>query len=257
MLRSMHQLFGFALEARDGRIGRVDDFFFDDCVWRVRYLVADTGGWTDQKEVLISPSTLRAPVSEAGSLPVSLTREEVRNSPEVDTHKPVSRQMEEALSLYYGWPAYWSMEPFALAEGSELNRTAPQEAQGEPSGDPHLRSARDLAGYEIRASDAETSAGTVTDLILDDEIWKVRYIVARQRPDEDKEVSSVRHILLNPWWTREIDWGMRAMHFDLTMEKLRQSPGFDSAAQPLNREFETQLHHHYGLPAYWTREEVK
>ena len=29
----------------DGLIGKVDDFYFDDEDWRIRYLVVDTGKW--------------------------------------------------------------------------------------------------------------------------------------------------------------------------------------------------------------------
>ena len=40
-------------------------------------------------------------------LPVSVTREQVRRSPDVDSHKPVSRQHEIEQCAYYGYPYYW------------------------------------------------------------------------------------------------------------------------------------------------------
>ena len=58
MLRSAKQMFGYAIEARDGRIGKVEDFYFDDTAWRVRYLIGETGGWLTRKAVLISPAAL-------------------------------------------------------------------------------------------------------------------------------------------------------------------------------------------------------
>ena len=45
MLRNVKDLRGYAIRATDGVIGRVDDFYFDDEDWGVRYLVVDTGGW--------------------------------------------------------------------------------------------------------------------------------------------------------------------------------------------------------------------
>ena len=45
MLRRAKDLNGYKLDARDGEIGKVKEFYFDDHSWTVRYLVADTGGW--------------------------------------------------------------------------------------------------------------------------------------------------------------------------------------------------------------------
>ncbi len=45
MLRKPKDLNGYKLDARDGEIGEVKEFYFDDQSWTVRYLIADTGGW--------------------------------------------------------------------------------------------------------------------------------------------------------------------------------------------------------------------
>jgi hypothetical protein len=55
MLRSIKQLCGDKLGASDGDIGHVQDFFFDDRNWTVRYVIADTGSWLPGRQVLISP----------------------------------------------------------------------------------------------------------------------------------------------------------------------------------------------------------
>ena len=44
MLQRAKELSGYTLGARDGEIGKVGEFYFDDQNWTVRYLVADTGG---------------------------------------------------------------------------------------------------------------------------------------------------------------------------------------------------------------------
>jgi len=36
-----------------------------------------------------------------------LTKKQVENSPNIDTHQPVSRQHEAAYLGYYGYPYYW------------------------------------------------------------------------------------------------------------------------------------------------------
>ena len=39
MLRNVKDLRGYAIRATDGVIGHVDDFYFDDEAWAIRYLV--------------------------------------------------------------------------------------------------------------------------------------------------------------------------------------------------------------------------
>ena len=39
---------GYQLESLDGEIGKVEEFYFDDHHWTIRYLVADTGNWLSQ-----------------------------------------------------------------------------------------------------------------------------------------------------------------------------------------------------------------
>ena len=49
MLIKAKTLKGYKLEGRDGEIGKVEEFYFDDQYWTIRYLVADTrgtGSWT-------------------------------------------------------------------------------------------------------------------------------------------------------------------------------------------------------------------
>ena len=58
MLRRAKELTGYKLGARDGEIGKVKEFYFDDQSWTVRYLIADTGGWLTGRQVLISPYAL-------------------------------------------------------------------------------------------------------------------------------------------------------------------------------------------------------
>ena len=46
---------GTTIAAKDGEIGSVQDLYFDDLTWTVRYLVVDTGTWLPGRQVLISP----------------------------------------------------------------------------------------------------------------------------------------------------------------------------------------------------------
>jgi sporulation protein YlmC with PRC-barrel domain len=55
MLHNLTDLKGSTINARDGEIGEVEDFYFDDEKWAIRYLVVSTGSWLSGRRVLISP----------------------------------------------------------------------------------------------------------------------------------------------------------------------------------------------------------
>ena len=99
MLRQAKEFKSYKLRARDGDIGNAKEFYFDDRYWTVRYLVADTGGWLSDRQVLISPYAL-SPANDAERvLPVDLTKKQIEESPSLDSDQPVSRQYELE---YYG-----------------------------------------------------------------------------------------------------------------------------------------------------------
>ena len=104
MLRNVKDLRGYRIRASDGVIGKVDDFYFDDETWAIRYLVVDTGTWLSGRKVLISPIALGHAGWMGRQLPVALTRAQVERSPDIDTKKPVSRQHEAQYLGYYGYP---------------------------------------------------------------------------------------------------------------------------------------------------------
>ena len=107
MLRNASAIDGYAIEASDGRLGTVSDFLFDDVSWMVRWLVVDTGNWLSGRKVLLPPSVLGHPDAEAKKFPVRLTMQQVKDSPDIDTERPVSRQIETGIYDYYGWSPYW------------------------------------------------------------------------------------------------------------------------------------------------------
>src|SRR5205809_6020840 len=107
MLRSASEWDGYSIQATDGEIGHVAEFLFDDEKWTIRYLVVDTGGWLPGRRVLISPIALGETDWPGHRLHVKLTRQQVEESPVIDTDKPVSRQHEVSYYQYYRWPYYW------------------------------------------------------------------------------------------------------------------------------------------------------
>ncbi len=54
-LRSISELMGYEMQARDGDLGRVEDFLVDDEDWSIHELIVDAHKWHPGKRVLISP----------------------------------------------------------------------------------------------------------------------------------------------------------------------------------------------------------
>ena len=241
MLRCLSGLTAYRISAVDGEIGKVKDFFFDDAEWVVRYFVVDAGSWLNRNRVLIPPALVHQPEWEGRILPVSLTVEQVKNSPDVDTDKPVSRQHELAIAATVGLAPYWAPMPDAppLAVSLPQLPLPPEEVDG----DTHLRSVNHVTGYRVHATDGEI--GKAFDFIADDEKWSIRY-VALATGDWLPE----KKVLVAPKWIEYVSWEAREVAVSLSREDIRNSPDYDPLA-PVNREYEVRLYDYYGRPRYW------
>ncbi len=183
MEHNINSLINNSIEATDGDIGEVKDFYFDDQTWDIRYLIVKTGSWLSGKEVLISPAALVNTCWKNEFFPVNLTKEQIRNSPDIDTNKPVSRQQEIALYEHYAWEGYWLS---GLYPGGYLGVSIPFPKMDEKpplevvndkkaNAELHLRSTQRINGYHIHASDGDI--GHVNDFIIDDNTWQITHIV--------------------------------------------------------------------------------
>ncbi|MGC4075230.1 MAG: PRC-barrel domain-containing protein [Nibricoccus sp.] len=259
MLRNAKTLERHELLARDGTIGHVKDLYFDDQQWNVRYFVVDAGSWLLSRKVLISPLAVDVPNWEKKILPVSLTKDQVKNSPGIDTDKPVSRQHEASLSDYYGWPYYWSdpvftalafagpmgAMPSAAAVQADAERTLALDAEaaaGHAEYDPHLRSVNAIIGHHIEARDGEI--GHVEDFLVEDRTWEIRYLVVNT-----SNWLPGKKVVLAPLWISDVTWKGSNVYIDLSREAIKGSPPYDPK-QPVNADYSGRLHDHYGRPRY-------
>jgi hypothetical protein len=252
MLRNTTELKGFVIRATDGELGTVDELYFDDESWAIRYLTVKTGGWLDDRKVLISPFSIENTEWQAKRLDVSLTKQQVENSPNIDTHLPVSRQQEASYLGYYQYPYYWG-GPYMWGPAYQPAgfRTAANRAYGLDYGtgkstDSHLRSTAAVTGYHIHAIDGEI--GHVNGFILDDDAWAIRYIeVATQNWWPGKEV------LISPAWIERVSWAESMVYTGLTREAIKNGPEYIES-RSITREYENKLYFHYGRPPYWQHE---
>jgi hypothetical protein len=247
MLRSMNEIMGYKIEASDGELGRAKDFLFDDHSWVVRYLVVDTGGWLQDRQVLISPLATREPDWTRGGIPVALAKKQIENSPRIESDLPVSRQNEQRLADYYSWQPYWQ---YGVPLGAPVamlpvlsTEFAIDSGKKDSTGDPDLRSVKEVTGYRIHASDGEI--GHVADFIVQTEGWVIRYLVV-----DTRNWLPGRKILVSPAWVKRVDWDEKRLHVDLSRQEIRGSVEFDPSA-PINRDYEARLYDYYGRPKYW------
>lgn len=266
MLRNMKDLENYAIRATDGNIGHVTNFYFDDEAWVIRYLVIDTGTWLAGRKVLISPIAIGRPNWTERILPVSITKEQVKQSPDIDTEKPVSRQHELGYLSYYGYQHYWGGQdlwgevpypsmmmpthsgilstPQALLDAQRASAQA--EKARHQDEDPHLHSCKAVIGYHIQATDGEI--GHVQGLLVQDETWAIRYIVV------DTSNWWLGHrVLIAPQWIQKVSWSNTTVSVNLSRQAVKGAPPYDSAAQ-FDREQEAGIYNHYGRPGYWADE---
>jgi sporulation protein YlmC with PRC-barrel domain len=243
MLLRAKPLIGDHVIASDGEIGRVQDLYFDDLQWKLRYLVVDAGSFWSGRRVLISPDSFREIDWDGKKFHLRLTREQVENSPPVDTDRPVSRQYENLFYAYYGWPVYWG-------SGGVAAMAAPIPAEDpRPEGNPHLRSLAEVIGYHVEAHDGEI--GHVADAVMDEESWSFRYLVI-----DTSNWWFGKTVVIPPSWAHRISWETSKVHVELTRDAIKNSPEWH-ADRPVTRAYERQLHAHYERAFYWLDDEEK
>jgi uncharacterized protein YrrD len=240
MLNSARRFDGATVLASDGDAGTVKDLYFDDERWTVRYLVVQTSGWLNARRVLVSPFSVDSLDCAAGGMQVflDLAKEQLRNSPDFDTDKPVSRQHEMEFLGYYGFPYYWA-GPMAWGYAAYPILGSPERpgpVAGEPTpgrvddqerdkNDPHLRSSQEVIGYHIGATD--DSVGHVEDFLIDDKDWSIRFMVV-----DTRNWWPGKKVLIPPERITAVNWQERRIEVDITRAAVEASPEYDPGHPP-------------------------
>lgn len=239
MIGSVNALEGWRIVGRDGELGTIRDFYFDDDRWAIRYIVVHTGGWLHGHDVLVSPVFAGDVNDWDGAFHVELTRSQVEHAPSIDTRKPVSRQLEAQYGSYYDYPPYWAyglggalwgwgplptskIEPHVHEDMVE-RELRERETRRRNGADEHLRSAREVIGYHVHARDG--ALGHIEDILFDESSFAIRYIVMTTR-----NWLPGKHVVLSPQRFSDVQWTERSVWVDLTRDQIRDSPEFDESA---------------------------
>jgi uncharacterized protein YrrD len=236
MLRSLDSLMEYGVNAYDGPVGAVHDFYFMTRSWQIRYLLVDTGRFLTGRRVLISPDAFGEPDWASSTFPIRHTQEEIENSPDADTALPLSRHLERRLHSHFRWMPYWAPEipayPYESAEAAT--------AQEVPQKNGDLCGFRDLLGFTVEAVDGP--AGTISDVIVDDRHWEIRMLVI----DTGNWLSG-KQVLLGRDVVAELKVPEREVRVAVDVAAVREAPEFDPN-EPVNQEHEVRLYDYYGRP---------
>jgi hypothetical protein len=181
--------------------------------------------------------------------------QEVKDSPNIDAKRPVSRQMEASIYDYYGWSPYWGAGLYMggygygygygygggavgpLSSPALMRRDEDIAASKRSDDDPHLRSIEEIIGYHIHADDGEI--GHVEDFLVEDADWSVHYFVV-----DTKNWWPGKNVLISPRSIEEIDWSRKLVKINIDRQRVKDSPAYD-ASKTVDRAYEKLFHRHY------------
>lgn len=235
MLHLAQKIRGATVQALDGEIGTVEDFYFEEGRWAVRYLLVDTAKWLNGRRVLLSPMSVESDW-DVRTIPVRLTREQVENSPRFDPQSPLSREAETDVLGYYGYPYYWGDEgvwgsfdnPAALLTAPPSEPVLGQAAShGIDPESRELRSINKSTGYHLRAIDGEI--GHVDDFLIGEESWRIRYLLV-----DTSNWLGGRSVLVSSDALDGVDREHEKLRVAVSREAIQHSPTFESIEAALD-----------------------
>jgi hypothetical protein len=228
MLVNLEALNGSTIHAVDDEVGQVTDVYFDDRHWAIRFMVVDIQPWVPLSEkTLISPISLLEYDIEAQKINVSIKKDKVKNSPQIDEHETVSREFEKSYFDYYAYGYYWVgpgawgeyAYPMALVNPNTLSKDSGESEDTKTSN--HLRSTNEITHYGIDALDG--NKGYIKDFICDTDSWSLLYIVV----DTRDWLPGGKKVLISPKHLDKLNWQEKSVTCNLSFEQIQACPEYN------------------------------
>lgn len=228
----------YTIQAKDGDIGHISDFYFDEDLFYLRYLVVDTEPFLLRNLVVISPISFRKINSDEKIVELNITKKELEDSPRIDSVDVISRQYEMAYNDYFSWPYYWgygnsawAIGPYGITGGyyGQLGRNARsiEEKISEQKGnlkkeakENNLRSSREVRSYSVMGKDNQ-EFGHIQGFILDPITLSIDFIII-----DTINYFPSKNVLLRPEWIEEISWKSKTVKFPFTKELIKSAPPY-------------------------------
>lgn len=223
---SHKQITHYSIHATDGDIGKCKDILFDDQDYVARYIVADTNSWLPMsRKVVISPISVAKVDTDEQWLTINMSSQELKDSPSIDEHKPVSREYEETLFTYFGYGYYW-IGPGAWGDFAHPTELADKEVSQQVENKTaehtnHLRSCNEVHGYDVATADDDV--GHITDFIFDHSGWALRLLII----DTRNWLPGGKKLAVAPRDIKNIDWSSHKVHVNLSHDELMNKPEID------------------------------
>jgi sporulation protein YlmC with PRC-barrel domain len=218
MNRSVKHLHACTLVGRDGELGPVEEMYFDDEKWTIRYIVTNLEEVPDRERAAVSPVSVDDVDWKSRTILVALSRDEVAGSPEIEPLEPIGRDKERQLSHYYGIPVYWSgvglwgnhVYPGLLA-GEDL-----ADVEDRSDGENRVHRTKEAFGFKIQATDGEI--GRVDDLVLEEKTWEILFLVigaGTWLPG--------KKVIVDTHWIEKVNWQDGTVRVSLPRDAIRSA----------------------------------
>ncbi len=223
-------LIGLPVMGADGELGTVEDVYFDEKRWRMRYILAATGDWLEGRRLLLSPRAFGGLLPDRRGLQSNLRRDRVSAAPPFIKGRRITRTEEEELFKFYEWPFYWREEeeggigpgnPAALPLielASEMREEIGTQGVLE---NPTLHSLEDVLGMRILDREGENS-GSLADVAVQLEDWEILYLII-----DLGLLSGGKKVQLPPTYVESFDEDDDYLRLDLERETIHNSPEWD------------------------------
>jgi hypothetical protein len=244
--RSFSALKGLTVVDRDGEAGTIQDAYFDNLRWVIRYLLLDHR--ISGKSVLISPLIIDDIHWPQHRIWLRLYDEELEAVPAVDTAKPITREQEETYNEYFFIPDYWEGDSLwgenqTPGEFGTWLRSQQHKSDTDGGGESYLLSASDVQQYDLETP--QGTAGTVGDFLWTPETFAIRYLVV----DIGTLAAGRKKVLLSPLWIKDLDRHLKKFFVDLPKTALEESPLYQMG-EPITPAYEKNLMSHYNALEY-------
>ncbi|PYZ94186.1 hypothetical protein CR194_01215 [Salipaludibacillus keqinensis] len=240
MLLHYNWLQSYTVFGNDGEIGKVDDVYFDENMWTIRYIVAKTGKTFLSEKVFISPVSIEKMDINEEVIRVGITQDEAQKAPDPG-EEAVTRKYEKDFSHYYRMSPYWlgtGVWGNAASAREMVYEEVPVRAEELEDNQSHVHQAKLVTGYELSVKD--DTFGKIEDMLLDESSFRIKYFVA----DTKKWLPGGKKVLISPEWVEAIDWGKAQINIDVTREQIESAPEYLSKID-LTDERERELWFHY------------
>jgi uncharacterized protein YrrD len=226
MLYALNAIENFTVNATDGYIGKIKDFYFDDRTWKLRYLIVETGIWLKNQKVILPASAIKWVHMDENNLTLDLSMYQVKNGPVIDNQLSLMPQTEIDYLSYYGYSFYrgasesYSFEHDQDSEAKLADIFATVDAVRRTFGDRHLRSCKEMINYDVEASDNDV--GYLQGMLFNEDDWSISHLMVNT-----SNWWLGHQVLLEPECVKDTSWGDAKIYINLLRHQVQDAPVFD------------------------------